>query len=176
MDLFKGKPQIFQEIFFVLGVSTIVILVFGIGVFVGEKRANYSFQWAEAYHKNFGGPGEGFLGQMPSVDFAAANGVFGQIIKIDLIDNPINRANLTIRSADGTEQLISICDKTTIRTQKKNLLFTDLKLFDKIVVIGGPNKAGQIQAQFIRVMPQPIQQNVYIFSRDIMSDYNTQEN
>ena len=37
--------------------------------------------------------------------------------------------------------------------QRKNLKLSELKIGDNIVVIGDPNDKGQIQAEFVRVMP-----------------------
>ncbi|MGA2418333.1 MAG: hypothetical protein ABSF55_03790 [Candidatus Staskawiczbacteria bacterium] len=149
-DILQSK--LFRGI--ILGIAGLIILafVFGLGVFIGMKRADFSFQWAEEYHQNFGGPQGGIFGNFMGTDreFANANGSFGQIIKID----PATET-LTIKDAsNNVEKNILVSDKTTIVYQRKNIKLSDLKLNDSVVVIGDPNSSGQIQAELIRVMPQ----------------------
>jgi len=143
-DIFQSK--LFKGI--ILGIAGLIILVFvfGLGIFIGSKRAEFSFKWAEAYHRNFGGPQGGFLGMMGEP--ANANGSFGQIIKID----PAGSV-LTIKDASNVEKNILITDETTIIYQRKNIKLSDLKIGDSVVVIGDPNNNGQIAAELIRVMP-----------------------
>lgn len=145
-NIFDSK--IFKGI--ILGIACLIILafVFGLGVFVGAKRADFSFKWAEEYHRNFGGPTGGFLGNIMDGGFTDANGIFGQIIKI-------NGQILTIKGQDNVEENIFISDETTIVYQRKNMKLSDLKVGDSVVVIGEPNTNGQIQAELIRVMPAP---------------------
>lgn len=142
--LFQSK--LFKGI--VLGIAGLIILVFvfGLGVFVGTKKADFAFRWADEYHRNFGGPQGGFFGDMMGQDYTAANGVFGQIIKID-------GQTLTIKGKDNVEKSILVSDKTSIVSQRKNIKLSDLKIDDNVVVIGDPNNNGQIQAELIRVMP-----------------------
>lgn len=134
----------------ILGTSGLVILVliFGLGVFVGTKKADFSFKWAQAYHENFGGTPGGLLGYSTGInqDFTTANGVFGQIIKID-------DSSLTVKGEDNVEKIIKINDETSVVYQKKNMKASDLKQKDRVVVIGEPTSNGQIEAEFIRVMP-----------------------
>jgi hypothetical protein len=140
----------------VLSIAGLIVLifVFGLGVFVGTKRADFSFRWAEAYHTNFGGPQGGFLGNIMGQEFTDANGVFGQIIKID-------NESLTVKGRDNVEKIILTTDKTSILLQRKNIKLSDLKVGYNVVVIGDPNNNGQIQAELIRVMPaSPITNNL----------------
>ena len=124
----------------------ILVFVFGLGVFVGTKRADFSFKWAEAYHQNFGGPQGGFLGDPTGREFTDANGVFGQIIKID-------SQTLTIKGRDSVEKIVLVNDKTTISFQRQNKKLADLKIGENVVVIGEPNNNGQIEAELIRIIP-----------------------
>ena len=120
----------------ILGIACLIILgfVFGLGVFVGLKKADFSFKWADQYHRNFGG------------GFTNSNGVFGQIIKIN--DN-----SLTVKDKDNVEKIILTDSKTTIVSQRTNIKLSDLDVDDMVVVIGNPNSNGQIEAKLIRVMP-----------------------
>lgn len=132
----------------IIGITCFAVLVFifGVGVFVGQERARFSFRWAENYHRNFGGPKEGFFYNFPAGDFINSHGIFGPIIKID--------ANIiTIKDQDGMEKTIKVFDKTTIKNNLGMQKLLDLKVGDTIVVIGSPNGEGQIEAGLIRVMP-----------------------
>ncbi len=152
-DIFQSK--VFKGI--ILGIACLIILafVFGLGVFVGMKRADFSFRWADEYHRNFGGPQGGFFGDFMGTEkeLPNANGSFGQIIKID-----VTAGNLTIKDAGNVEKNILVNDKTTIIYQRKNIKLSDLKIGDNIVAVGEPNNSGQIKAWLIRVMP-PMPQN-----------------
>lgn len=136
------QSKLFKGIILSIAGIIILVFVFGLGVFVGTKKADFSFRWAEDYHKNFGAP------------FLNANGVFGQIINI-------NNNILTVKDNDGdnTEKTVLVVTNATIIMQRKNIKLTDLNVGDNIVVIGSPNISGQIQAQLIRVMPSDIIKN-----------------
>jgi hypothetical protein len=148
-DFFQSK--LFKGTILSIAGLIILVFVFGLGVFVGSERANFSFRWAEEYHRNFGGPQGGLFGNFMGSDreFANANGSFGQIIKIDAAAN-----TLTIKDASNIEKNILVSDKTTIIYQRKNIKLSDLKLNDSVVVIGEPNNSGQIAAELIRTLPQ----------------------
>ena len=142
------ESKLFRAV--VLSIAGLIILafVFGLGVYVGTKKADFSFRWAEEYHNNFGGPQQGFFGNMMGEEFTNANGVFGQIIKID-------SGSLTVKDKDNVEKIILVGDKVSILYQRKSMKLADLKVGDSIVAIGDPNNNGQIQAELIRVMPTP---------------------
>ena len=146
------QSKLFKGIILGIGSLVVLIIIFSLGIFVGEERADFSFHWAEEYHKNFGGPSQGFLGEVPGDDFANANGVSGQIMKIDLAQD--QTASLTIKGEDNVEKSILVTNKTTIRMQRKNVKLSDLKINDYVVIIGNPDKNGQVDAEFIRVIPQ----------------------
>jgi hypothetical protein len=122
------------------GVIIILFIVFGAGVFVGTKKADFSFRWAENYQRNFGGPR--FNG----------HGVFGQIIKIDT-STSTPTSSLVINGRDNVEKIVLIKENTIINGFRNNIKPDDLKVDDYIVVIGDPNDAGQIEAKLIRLMP-----------------------
>ena len=149
MDINKIlDSRLFKGLLF--GIMCFIILgfIFNLGLYVGTKRAEFSFKWADQYHRNFGGPQGGFFEEFigPDNEFTNGNGVFGQIIKID-------DGSLTVKGQDNTEKIILVTNKTTIVYQKKNIKLSDLKMGNSIVVIGAPNDNGQIKAELIRVMP-----------------------
>lgn len=126
----------------------VVVLIFGAGMFVGGMKANFSCRWAEYYHKNFAGPKGGFLGDWRSMpllpgDFIEGHGAFGEII--ELKDN-----GFVIKGRGDVEKVIVITDKTVIKKGRKTIK-DGLKVGDRVVIIGSPNKEGQIEARFIRI-------------------------
>lgn len=142
------ESKLFKTIVLSIVALIMLVFVFGLGVFVGTKKANFSFRWADQYHRNFGGPQGGFFNDMASRQFADANGVFGQIIKID-------EQNLTIKGKDNVEKIILVNNETTINFQRVTIKLSNLKIDDVVVVIGEPNDNGQIEAKLIRVLPPP---------------------
>lgn len=157
----NGVNKFFQSKTFkrvTLGVAAfiIILIIFGIGTFVGFKKANFSFKWGENYHQNFAGPrggffgdfGGGFLKDFEGRDFINAHGVIGQIIKID-------GSTIAIEGKDNAEKIILIENNTMINRFRETIKSSDLKVDNFIVVIGEPNDAGQIVAKLIRLLPQP---------------------
>ncbi len=138
-----------------------MMLVFGVGVFVGQKRAEFSFEWAENYHHNFGGPKQGLFNNFPAMDFTNSHGVFGPIINID--------ANtIIIKDQNAVEKTVVISSDTVIRNNSGILKLSRLTLSDTVVVIGSPNSQGQIDAKFIRVLP-PMNPSFLIHQRQAIN-------
>jgi len=136
-------------IFSIAGVI-VLCFVFGLGIFIGTRRADFSFRWAEQYHQNFAGPREGFLGMgnMMQNDFIDANGVIGEVISI-------NGSKITIKGKDNVEKIVTTDEETIIMCQRQNFKLSELKSGDSVVIMGEPNNNGQIEADFIRIMPAP---------------------
>ena len=148
-DIFQSK--LFKGI--IIGIGCLIILgfVFSLGIFVGTKKADFSFRWAEEYHNNFAGPQNGFFMGMMNFDdeFTSSNGVFGQIIKVD-------SNSITVKdNKDNVEKIVLIDEKTSIIKQRQNIKLSNLKVGDNAIVIGEPNDKGQIQAGLIRILPPP---------------------
>jgi hypothetical protein len=129
----------------------VLILIFGAGMFVGAMKAKFSYRWAENYHKNFAGPRAGFFGDWRKFppfpgDFIESHGTFGEIIKID-------NNNLVVKGREDIEKIVLVNEKTVIKSGFKDIKISDLKVGDRIVIIGSPNEQGQIEAKLIRVFP-----------------------
>jgi hypothetical protein len=134
---------------FILGLCgfIIILLILGLGIFIGATKARFSYRWAENYHKNFGGPRGGFMGGFPGFpdrDFIEGHGTFGEIIKI-------NDSDLVIKGRDDVEKVILITKDTVIKKGKKTIKKEDLKVGNAITVIGNPDNQGRIEAELIRI-------------------------
>lgn len=139
----------FKKIIIVVSIIIILTVVFGAGLGIGYRKARFSYQWGDNYHKMFGGPRQGFMRQMPppfrmTDDFINSHGTTGSIIKID-------GGSLIIKGNDNVEKTIVVTDKTAIVSGRQNIKVSDLRVGDLTVTIGSPNNSGQIEAKLIRV-------------------------
>jgi len=162
--------KITQSKYFKTILTTLILLIAGViifamGVHVGERRARYSYQWGANYERNFvggpdrmmnggrerfdvqaGGPagpmdmGRNFTGQ----DFRNGHGIAGTIVSI-------TDSNIIIKDRAGKENTVTVSDKTLIKNGQTDLKITDLKNDESLVVIGNPSDNGVVNADLIRV-------------------------
>ena len=144
--------KIFQTKWFkiaVYAIAGIIIFLVGFktGTFVGLRKAGFSYQWGENYHKNFGGPRGGFMAPfMMDEEYLNPHATFGKIIKIELPE-------IIIQGQSEAEKSVLIKDDTSIRRLSEIIKGADLKVGDQVVIVGEPDNSGQISAKLIRVMP-----------------------
>ena len=85
-----------------------------------------------------------FVGGMKArFSYSAGHGVFGEIIEI-------NNSDLVIKDRGDIEKVIIITENTIIKKGRETVK-DDLRVGDKVVIIGSPNEQGQIEAKLIRV-------------------------
>ncbi|MFA6215630.1 MAG: hypothetical protein WC768_03615 [Patescibacteria group bacterium] len=141
-SFFQSKQ--FRLITGIIGLLILILLIFQIGVFVGMRKADFSYRWGENYHRMFGGPPQGFFQEFSNQDFIAGHGTVGTVIKID--------GNLLIiKSPEGLEKTISLSGQTTIRQGREIIKTADIKLDNPVVIIGSPKDDGTIEARLIRI-------------------------
>jgi len=144
----KIKRDTLRRVLIILVKFIILLLVFGTGMFIGAAKVKFSYRWAENYHRNFGGPGGGFMRDWrlppPVNEFIDGHGTFGDVIKID-------NSELVIKGKDNIEKLVLIKDNTTITIGRQKAKKEDIKIGDSVMIIGSPNDAGQIEAKLIRI-------------------------
>ncbi|MBN1325636.1 hypothetical protein JW977_01475 [Candidatus Falkowbacteria bacterium] len=145
----------------IVGGLIILLLVFNIGMNVGFRKAGFSHNWGDNYHRNFAGPRQGFVGDFRNDDFIQSHGVFGQILKIE-------GKSLIINSIDNSEKVVNLNNDTIIRHFKDAVELSELKVEDYLVIIGEPNETGQIEAKLIRILPPPPQNNNFPNNRPII--------
>lgn len=139
------KPAHFNKLLVVLAVTVVLVLIFTLGVFVGHEKGRFSRSWEKNYYGNIMGSGRRGMMNFDRPGFNAHSGL-GQIIKID-------GNNLVIKDQANVEKTILVTDKTAIVRDNQNIKITDLKVDDKIVIIGRPNDQGQIEPRLIRILP-----------------------
>ena len=130
----------------VLGSFLIAALIFQAGVIVGFHKASFGYRWGENYHRNFGGPENGFMMRQGDGMMQAPHGAFGEVISV-------NQPSFILEGADKVEKNILTTKDTEIRKQNTSIQLSDIKTADRVVVIGEPNDQGQIIARLIRVFP-----------------------
>ncbi|MBI2637792.1 MAG: hypothetical protein HYW88_02725 [Candidatus Sungbacteria bacterium] len=126
----------------------LLLFAFKTGEFVGFHKARFSYRWGENYHRNFGGPRNGFMGDfrrdMGGKDFISPHGTFGSIIKID-------GTMLIVKGKDNVEKTVLLSERTSIKIFANTAKPEELNINDTLTIIGSPNEQGQIEAEFIRV-------------------------
>lgn len=144
------RSKSFLAIIGVLVFFALMLGSFSAGMAVGYHKARASYAWGESYSRVFAGPRGGFMGDMmrdvDGRDYIEAHGVFGQIIKME-------GQTLIIGGRDSLERIVTVLPDTAIRKFRDDVLLTDVKVGDTIVVVGSPSQNGGIQAQLIRIMP-----------------------
>lgn len=144
-NLFQSKK--FKIILCIAGAIVIASIIFAGGMFVGFRKAGFSYRWGEDYYRTFGGRrGEPMMGFPQPGDFTNSHGAVGKIIKINL-------PNIIISGEDNIEKIILIKDDTVIKRFRENVKPTDLKENDFVTIIGKPDDKSQIEAKLIRIMP-----------------------
>jgi len=131
-----------------VGAVFLAMLIFRAGVFVGMEKARYSYRWGENYQRNFGGPPRGFFGKLSGRGgFIGGHGTFGPIIKK-------NKNSVVVSGRENAEKVVTIDKNTRIIRGREVVTIKELKLDDRIAVIGRPDKKGVIQAKLIRVFDE----------------------
>lgn len=147
MNEFLKKSKV-RWVIYILGFVVVALLIFQAGMFVGFKNASFSFRTGEQYFRQMnGGRNDQFMG-MNRGDFENSHGATGKIININL-------PSIIVSDKDGVEKTILIGTSTSIKNFKDSIRPEDLKVDDFVTVIGNPNDKTEIEADLIRIMPDP---------------------
>lgn len=154
-QIWKGK--IAKTILTSLAALVLALVIFSAGMLVGFRKARFSYQWGENYHRLFGMPSGvipndphrakppfGLPRDIRGDNFINPNSAIGSVIKTD-------SSTLLIKGDDNTEKNIAISAGTIIRKGRDTIQLKDLKPDDKVVILGIPSSTGQIEAKLIRV-------------------------
>lgn len=142
----------------VVGVLLIALVSFGGGLAVGFHKARFSYAFGENYERNFmRGPRmmekKGERSMMPfsradEENFRNGHGVVGEILSI--ADN-----SFVVKDLFGKENAVTVNEKTLVKSGRTTLVSSDLKVGDRVAVIGQPSETGSVDARFIRVLVEP---------------------
>lgn len=146
--VFKSKA--FRVFLYCLGFIVVASFIFKAGVFVGFQKASFGRNWGDNYSRNFGMTPRGPRSMMEDFDnLPNPHGAIGKIVKID------ESSVVVVDDKDKTEKVILINSDTKIFKMRESIMKENLAVGDFLVVIGNPNKDGQIEAKLIRLMPAP---------------------
>lgn len=158
METNKTFPsKMFILILKVIIILAVLLFIFGLGMFVGQKKVQFKYARRESYCCNilpfYFNPRSNLAPQRFGSIFEeqkAINtyGVVGQILK-----NSDNK--LVVLDRDGIEKVVVITEETTIKYLQKTINLNDCKVNDIVAVIGRPLDNGQIEARFVRLLPKP---------------------
>ncbi len=127
-------------------ILAIAFAIFQAGIFVGFRKSSFMSNYGDNYYRNFGGQNfKGDRGGRMMMDIGG-HGVTGRIIKVE-------SDRILVLGDDNIEKIINISSTTKIYERRNQMKVTDLKPDQSIVTIGNPDANGQINANFIRVMP-----------------------
>lgn len=149
------------KIFYVIVTIVLMLISFGAGTKVGFRRSEFSGRWGETYfRKNFGEPkrpmrSNSFLdmGAMKKNDFINPGSVIGKVVSLS------SEKGITVAVKDGTERVVVLGDNTIVRKFRENIKLEDIKIGDNVVVFGAPNEEGYLEANLIRLVPFPFEEN-----------------
>ncbi len=132
---------------YIIGGLFILGATFQLGVFTGYHKASFARDWGDHYGKNFGmEKPESFKGMMRG-DLPMSHGAAGKVLTVTL-------PTFVIEDKDGTEKTVTVSTTTIIKSGMQYASSTLLTPNTFVVIIGEPNKNGQIEAKLIRVMPE----------------------
>lgn len=132
-----------------LGILLVVLIIFQAGVFVGYHKGTFSSNWNNNYMmRGANDPRSFFAPFMHNGDNINPHGAVGEIVSTNF---PL----VMIKGPNRAEEVIIIGSNTTIRNFRQTASTSDLIVGKQVVVIGEPNDKGQIQAELVRIMPNP---------------------
>jgi len=126
----------------------IALIAFEAGVLLGYHEARSSYQWGENYAHNFGGPSEGFFFVRTNGPLPDGHGAFGQIASI-------TPPTFILVDRNKPEERVRIGSDTLIKRLNTDVDASALMPGMRVVILGNPNGAGEIEAKLIRIMPSP---------------------
>ncbi len=149
MDInhFLQSPK-YSRIVSVLGMLLAALVIFGAGVFVGYRKADFSYRWSNSYYRDFGGPYSPFNMSDADDNAPSAHGAFGTVIGVNL-------PSFAVQGPNEAEKVIIIGPQTIIRNMRNPATTTDIHMGQSVIIIGEPDNQGQIDASIIRIVPPP---------------------
>ncbi len=143
------EPKLLKGILIGIAIVVIIILIFQAGVFVGYRKAAFSYRLGDNYYRTFKGTPQMKVVGLQSAELPGGHGAVGKVVRIDLPE-------LTIAENDNVEKTVLLSSSTMIKRFDNTISPTDILIDDFAVVLGSPDDTAQIHAKFVRLMPPPI--------------------
>ncbi len=139
------KPPKTKTLLWILTGLLGILIVFGLGITVGYRRAIFSSDFgATYYHEMYGTPFGKPTVMVMSNGPMAMHGVAGQVIDVD-------SSTILVQDPNGAEEAVFVASGTTIREMNQDIAPSGIVVGDGVTVIGEPDTNGQVEARFIRV-------------------------
>jgi hypothetical protein len=124
---------------FKIGVATLAVILlilasFWAGMQFGFHRAIFAMHWNDNYEKNFFGKK------------SHPHGSVGTVVKIDEV-------SIVVADRESEEKVVLISNETMIKKATNTITLKEVKVGDKVAVIGAPNTEGNVEAKLIRILP-----------------------
>jgi hypothetical protein len=129
------------------GFALIALILFGAGLVIGHRSAEFEYQWDSHYSNAFGGPQSPFGGasdDRPNMP----HGAFGSVIGV-------NFPSFAIKGPHEAERIVIIGTTTAIHFLHESTTTSAIRIGSSVIVIGEPDDQGKIDATLIRIMPTP---------------------
>lgn len=138
-----------SRIILMLSGLLVVLLVFQAGIYVGFRKAAFSYDWNMAYFRGTDDPHSILAPFMRDADDLNPHGAVGEIVRVAL-------PTIMVKGDSAAEEIVTISPTTTIRYAHMPATTTDLRSGQNVVVIGVPDENGRIEAVFVRILsPMP---------------------
>ena len=140
-DLLKLKK--IRITLWVVGELVLLLVVFGLGMAVGDHRSLFASRFGENYYHNFLGMGDGFGGRMEMGHFNT-HGVAGTVIDV-------TSSTISVKNFRGSEESVAILPETIVSENDNTVSSTVITVGNDVIVVGQPDNQGEIRARFIRL-------------------------
>lgn len=158
-QIFESKH--FRIMAAVVGVLLVALVSFAGGVAVGLHKAKFSYAFGENYERNFGDGSRnmkqggrdgmmdrfGFSGKFDGRNFRNAHGTTGTVLSIA-------DSTIIVKDKDDKENAVAVTEKTLIKSGRDTVTLGDLKIGNRVIIVGQPGDNGVVNADLIRVFGQ----------------------
>lgn len=142
------KSSRFQSVTIIIGFALVFLLLFQAGMYVGYRKAAFSYNMGDNYYRAFRGHGPTPFHMPIRGDFVGSDGTVGKVVSVHL---PM----IVLTSRDNTERAAIVDDKTIVLQGSETTTPGTIQPDDFIVILGSPNEDSQVQAKLIRIVPPP---------------------
>jgi len=144
------KSQAFKGVLVGIFIAIVSLVIFQLGVVVGGHKASFACRFGDNFERNFKDPKGKFMQRsIPGGNnIPGGHGAAGKVISIAL---PL----MVVSSPDNLEKTVVIGSDTQVREFRNSISVDSLKVGDFVIVLGNPNKEGQVDAKLIRLAPPP---------------------
>lgn len=140
------KSRSFRVVVTALLVVLVAAVIFQAGMFVGYRRATFSYHWNEMYTRGPGDPHSVYAPFMGDDMNPNPDGASGEIVSVHLPE-------IMIKAPSQNEKVVIISPDTIIRRMRAMGSSSDLTSGTQVIVVGKPDDQGDIRASFVRIFP-----------------------